>query len=459
MKPLIAITLPNHWSIKNLFHSGLVARLQHDARIQCWTSPSRFEGLQSLSASLGLEAIDWQVTPTVEENRAQTLVRHFQKSALLEHHRVKTEQIVMHAARGKRSNTQRALSKVVRAIAQSKAGAPTVAALEVVRRQTLPRFPDLPGERPSLIFTTNPVDFREDPWVEYARRIGVPVASFVPSWDNITSKGVLRPDFDRLMVWSETMREEVRTMYPRYALKQVPVVGLPRFDVYFQELPSEFQRRAFLSALGLNPDFRTLLYANTATRSFPQQPQVVAHIAELLLKEGMERVQLFVRAHPHDDLRLYEHLRRCERVAIWPTVEGFDAAFGVQDCPPANDLLVLAAMIRHADVVINTASTIALDAAVADRPIVSVAYDGDEDLPYRHSVRNAYDYSHQRPFVESGAAPIMKTRAQLEDGIREALANPGARQEQRQHLARLATQGDSVNRMTDVLLSLLGGGR
>ena len=72
-------------------------------------------------------------------------------------------------------------------------------------------------------------------------------------------------------------------------------------------------------------------------------------------------------------------------------------------------MLWLASLLRHAGVCVNVASTLAIDAALADTPVASVAFDGTETLPYRRSIRRAYDYTHYRPIVETGGAPVAET--------------------------------------------------
>ena len=47
-----------------------------------------------------------------------------------------------------------------------------------------------------------------------ARDLGIPTATLIFSWDNLTSKGRIVAPFDHYLVWSELMRSELLRFYP-----------------------------------------------------------------------------------------------------------------------------------------------------------------------------------------------------------------------------------------------------
>ncbi len=449
-RPLIAITFPNHWSIKNLIHSGVVGRLQSECDIQGWAPAAKIPHLQGLVEAMGLEPIEWVVTPEYREDRQLRKSRHLQKSLLYERHGVSTERILQRSSRGGRSGKQLLASRAVRLIANLPFG-------ERLSRQCAERrweLTDATGVEfpsvPDLLFATNPVDFREDVIVKAAMVRGVPVRTMVPSWDNLTSKGVLFAHYDRVFVWNETMRSEVWALYPEYREDQLPVVGIPRFDTYLNRAAST--RGKVLTGLGLDPSRQTILFANTATKSFPDQPAVARHLAEWVQTSEGRDYQLLVRCHPHDCADQYQFLTTFDKVAVWPRGGESSFAFGVDTVPPANDLEVLHDMLSVADVCVNSASTIALDAAACDVPILSVAYDGDRELPYAESVRSFYDYTHQRPFLKANAADFADSREGLIHLVQVAAMDRSRRSLERQNLAQLVIPVSPVNAMVEGLL-------
>jgi hypothetical protein len=48
----------------------------------------------------------------------------------------------------------------------------------------------------------------EIPLIRAVIKAGIPTLGVVASWDNLTSKGLLLPKVDRLLVWNDAMREE-----------------------------------------------------------------------------------------------------------------------------------------------------------------------------------------------------------------------------------------------------------
>lgn len=452
-RPLIAITFPNHWSIKNLIHSGVIAELQSVADIQGWASADRIPHLEDLCNEFGLAPIQWVATADSSETKALKRIRHLQKSLLFESHGVSTERILQRSERGKRTKLQQLGSAAMRSLSKTP-WAPALKSWISKRRWELtPESSVAFPEVPNLLFVTNPVDFREDPLVKSARLAGVPVVTMVPSWDNLSSKGVLFGSFERVYVWNEVMHNEVRQLYPEHQASQVQIVGVPRFQAY--ESSPRADRNQFLQSLGLDPDRRTILFANTATKSFPDQPTVAHHVAEAVSNGELEGAQLLVRCHPHDDSGDYDFLRGLPHVAVWPEPGQDQAAFGVQTVPPADDLRLLTATLRSADVCVNSASTIALDAAANDVPIVSVAYDGNRKRDYPNSVRSYYDYTHQRPFIATRASVLVESRQSLIEALRCALENPELRREERAQLARIATPGQPATRLAEDLMSLV----
>src|SRR5690606_32252148 len=67
----------------------------------------------------------------------------------------------------------------------------------------------------------------------------------------------------------------------------------------------------------------------------------------------------------------------------------------------------LARTMKYSDVVINIASTITIDAACFDTPVINIAYDMKQDeREYTGSVARYYNYTHYNHVVRVGAAAL-----------------------------------------------------
>src|SRR5690606_2275730 len=65
----------------------------------------------------------------------------------------------------------------------------------------------------------------------------------------------------------------------------------------------------------------------------------------------------------------------------------------------------LVSLLTHAEACINIASTIGLDAAVLDRPVIGIDFRNESRAPHQF-LYNEYYTEHYLPLVESGAVSI-----------------------------------------------------
>jgi CDP-glycerol glycerophosphotransferase (TagB/SpsB family) len=318
-------------------------------------------------------------------------------------------------------------------------------------------FPDLKKYGVQLVMTTDPIRRTDDLLFVAAKKLYIPITTLVLSWDNLTSKGRINDGYDCVMAWNELMKQEILSMYPSYTNDTVKVVGYPRFDIYKKPLPSGFEREPFLKSLGLDPANRVLLYANAPIRSFPVQPQIIDHVYQAMMNGQLPQdTQLLIRCHPHDDLAIYDIFRNCPRVAVWPGDDRAHDQTLFNQMPQKDELLILAASMKHSALCINPGSSVMLDAAICDIPIVCIAYDGDCILPRESSYATCYEYSHQKPFHQIGATDICYSKEELIRSIQKALAHPEEKSAQRKIIVDryLGGESSSANRIRKVLMDL-----
>ncbi len=291
--------------------------------------------------------------------------------------------------------------------------------------------PVLRAAAPALLVTgtpgTEPLDAL---LLRCARRLGIPSLCVVLSWDNLTSKGYMAARPDRLVVWNERMRQEAIELHD-YAPEDVEVAGVAHFDVY--QRPSMLLSRAEVCRrLGLDPARPYIVFGTVSPFLFPYNhdlgEQLAAAVHDGRITGG---AQLVVRLHPQavgggkfgDACAVYDDLR-----ARYPGDVVLDVpevrTSGLQWALQPEEMTWLASLLRHAGACINVASTLAIDAALSGTPVVGVGFDGNRRLPYERSIRRAYDYTHYRPIVESGGAPVAETLESLIALVNAYLADP-----------------------------------
>jgi hypothetical protein len=84
---------------------------------------------------------------------------------------------------------------------------------------------------------------------------------------------------------------------------------------------------------------------------------------------------------------------------------------------------------------INIFSTVTIEAAYFDKPIVHIAFD-PQPVAGRIPCHEYYNWDHFRPIVQKGATLFARSYEELFDAIDCSLRDPGRLREQRQDLVR-----------------------
>jgi hypothetical protein len=278
-----------------------------------------------------------------------------------------------------------------------------------------------------LILLGSPGFMEQDALLLHAGvRRRIPVAAAIMSWDNLSSKGLINPHPDRLLVWSGYMKREAVTLQG-FSPERVVETGAPLYDI-FANAGRFGTRRENLEALGLDPERRLIFYGTNHAAFFPDEIEVVKQVAQWVEQDNLGKpCQLVVRLHPQAITGPYKlqtdpYLSLVsDRVKVeFPPVRNSSLPWEL----PKSDIEHLVRLLRDADVVINTASTISIDAAVLDRPVVCVAYDPAGDVPYARSVRRYYDFTHMANVVRAGAAQLATSHEELREKLVDYLERP-----------------------------------
>lgn len=288
--------------------------------------------------------------------------------------------------------------------------------------------------RPDLVVVTRVFGWAADEQVlKCAANLGFPTMLLVASWDNLT-KGVFPTRPDRLVVWNSIMYEEAQELHG-FRPDQIFIGGVPQFDIYADKsrLPD---RAALYRRLGADPALDLITFTMADPKVVPDEADVVEMVWTAAREGQLARpCQVLARVHPQFADRapaLLERLR--SRPGLLVDVPGrSNSAFPDRD-PTTDDMIHLAATLAHSAVVVNTRSTIAIDAAALDRPVVCAAFDGRRTLPYHQSVRRFLDYDHYRKMLELGGVPVARSFDELMTLVNKYLLDPGLDREARARL-------------------------
>ncbi len=287
---------------------------------------------------------------------------------------------------------------------------------------------------PSVLIATGPNRFEEPALVATAQTLKIPTLAMIHSWDNISTKNRMVFKYDGYLVWSEQMKKELHQFYPETRKLPVYVVGAAQFDVFFQKR-FEQTREEFCALQGLDSKKPIILYA-LGSPNFLKEHHGAYYMAEKVVKGELGDVQLLVRPHPQfDNGTEAETLRGFgERVVVQKTGNaGVPLADRFQD---ENQITEWVNTFRHADVVVNLSSTVAIDAAIFDCPIVNLDYDPEPNQPNQELVKDInHLWTHFKPIAESGGVWLVNDFDEMENAVRNYLKNPSLHREKRRWIA------------------------
>jgi hypothetical protein len=309
--------------------------------------------------------------------------------------------------------------------------------------------------RPSLVFNGSHVhSVVAIQAVQAAQWLGIPTATFIFSWDNLTSQGRILPAYDYYLVWNEDIKQQLLRIYPRISPDRVLVTGTPQFDFHFRR-DSYWSHEDFCRKVGARPERPLVLYSTGMAEHMPGEPLIVEQIADMLSEmTDLGGPQLLVRVYPKDHTGRFEDLKRRRPDIVFPEARWIKAWL----TPTEADNEMLTNTLRHVDAGINVASTISLELCMFDKPVINVAYNPPGMPEVRVPYSRYYEYDHYRTIVESGAVDVARTPDDLRGKLREALGNPAARRLKRRALMQRmfgeTLDGRSNERVADAVLSL-----
>ncbi len=313
--------------------------------------------------------------------------------------------------------------------------------------------------QPSLVFSTDVQNENDVRLIHESRDRGVSCVGMVRSWDNLTAKGLIRALPDVLVVNNEIVKSEARRFHG-VSDTMVRVVGIPHYDRYI--LPSPHSRDAFAKIVGLNPEKRWVVYAPTGDRYLGGENSIDRDIIKFLNSEIPETHQLLIRMPPSDSVNV-EGLKLSSSVVIMRP--GVQLSTGVGTFKnnelTSDDDELLRDTLSYAEVVIAGPSTIVIDAAVYDRPIILVGFDGEKNRSYYESIRRYYDYDHFRPVITSGGIRLTSNFQELKVSLHNYLERSREDHEGRAKIASLECgklDGHSSERLVGVFAEVFDRG-
>ena len=291
-----------------------------------------------------------------------------------------------------------------------------------------------------------------------ARKRGIRTVSMPKGWDNIT-KALYRFVPDVLVVQNEYMRRgAVRSQgIPR---EKIAVVGFPQFD-WYRRPEILLSREDYCASVGFDPK-KKIIFFGSEGRWAPHDDRIVSLLATWV-RDGafVAPCSLFVRPHFSDiKERRFDKMRGVSKDVV------IDESFTVSDFfsdnwdPGVEETKKFINLIYHMDVLVTVASTLTLDAACFDKPIINVVFNVlHHPKTGRDNSHLLYTQDHYDWVFETDAVDLVKSKEELRENINRYLVNPSRKSTERSVLRDTLCykiDGRASERLADVIRQAAG---
>jgi hypothetical protein len=382
-KKHVLLLITNRYAATNVIHSGLIGQLarQYEVALLSDIIDADMTAIINTHFNIKIHPIELRIKA---ETSHLKLLRRLEKWVYMKHFQIETQQI-------KNKELPLFYSAVIGLFSYFLSIQPlSLSLLRHLRRYIIRNTSKHTCNATHYdgVISTSPLDIRENSIVNQLSTRNVRSMAIIISWDNLTSKGVMNADHDYVLVWNKIMSEEYRHFYSVLSQKpvEVKIVGIPRFDVYRR---SKDARSNQDQCPNISASNKIILFATSASKHFPDQADIVAHLVEYIKLRDCFTLQ--VRCHPADDSLAYQKYKDEKNVKISTS----SSMTKTPSIPDLRDLDSLAYVLKSCSVCVQVASTIRLEAALCNKPIISIAYDGNSNVPEHLSVKRFYGYSHQ----------------------------------------------------------------
>lgn len=271
------------------------------------------------------------------------------------------------------------------------------------------------------------------------KRSRIPVIGMVRSWDNLTSKGTIQLLPDTLILYTERMRKQA-IKYTGIANDDVIITGPPGYDEFFR--PRPVSREEFCKAVGIDPKRRIILFAPFYDRFTGSAVIMLNALLDAIDNGKLPRdAHILVRYRPATPEIPPEQIRKSDHVSFSQPCQYYfpiktEIAMSRKDWEfDEADLQLMINSLYFSEIMINTFSTLTIDAVAFDKPMVGIRYDADPETPPIHSVKYVPDrHDHYRELEDTKGVKLVYNNDELVDAINAYLKNPALDREGRQRM-------------------------
>ncbi len=280
--------------------------------------------------------------------------------------------------------------------------------------------------QPDMVIASTP-GWRMDRYLlrESAKR-GIPNMTVIVGWDNSSSYNISGADVQWATCWSELQKEEL-VKGSDWNPEKVNIGGIPSYDGYFRKqwlMP----RDEYFKLHGLDPKRKLISYASSFVHFAPNFPNIEA-LAKLVSSDSLaELSQLLIRLHPshfQDKPKIFadERAQVFELEKKYPNVHVVQpvALGGSLGYYGGEDMDEKSSMMAYSDVVVTVYSTMLVETAVHDTPMIAATIDvpGGWNKPKKFSLslKEIGNWPTHKRFREANAGKVATDEKELLEAL------------------------------------------
>lgn len=321
--------------------------------------------------------------------------------------------------------------------------------------------------KPDLVVASSP-GWRFDRYLlREAAQLGIPTAAVVVGWDNPSSYSISGAPIDWINCWSEIQKEELIDGSD-WVPGQIHVGGIPTYDGYYKK-SWLLSKDEYYAIHHLNPNRKLISYACSFVTFSPNIENIKTLVDLIENDQLIEPAQLLIRLHPNhflDDPHFrgeQEEIRKLTREnkyihMVEPVPLGGELGYySGEDMPEKTS------MMAYSDVFTTVYSTMVVEAAIHNQPIVSICIDvpggwNDPDK-YSLSLREIGEWPTHLRFRTANAGQVAFDKQAVKAALNKALQNPHFQEENRLKFVQEEisfTDASSGRRVADYIYSKIG---
>jgi hypothetical protein len=295
----------------------------------------------------------------------------------------------------------------------------------------------------------------------------VPSVAAIIGWDNPSSYAIRGAPIDYATCWSQLQKDEL-VYGSDWGPQRVHVGGIPSYDGYFRKawlLPKD----DYFKLHGLDLNRKLISYACSFVHFAPNFPNVEA-LAKLVSSDALaEPSQLLIRLHPshfQEKPKIFaeERGRIFALESKYPHVHVVKpvALGGSLGYYSGEDMDEKSSMMAHSDVLVTVYSTMVVETAVHDTPIVAAVIDipGGWNKPkkYSLSLKKIGNWPTHKRFRDAKAGRVASNEKELCEAINLYLTNPSLDSAERRKFIEdeiTFTDGTSGKKTAEYILKIL----